>query len=581
MSVTAETEDADVYIELDTNNPKGERWESAIQMSDDASNTVMMNGETVNCRIFNTNSHNVKQWSFKITTGKECYLNGFWGGTIEIHQFRNGEEIVETVPEIVANSKINSLETNHYMNSMMIRLRPGDYFIFSPYRGIGVDNIKANDSISVVYNFYYVQPLDFSDYEISYQNSVEVTETWQYKVLTLVWLVWLLVMFLYHTAIITHKRLLRDVRNSDRNISVMADLYLETVRIDVKNKTGYHISQKEGKPMLKTDSGSIQDCLYAYADEDCYDIYEKDLKAFFDLSTLEQRMGDASSIVFEYQSKSIGWCSLRFFILSKSKEGNQYVLAFQDINEERRKLHEYEEHIRHSENAMLTQGNFMDTIYYALSGMAFGIRQNMGTLQDMLDDEDQKILAESIGLNVEHFLLLGGFVYDLFSIESDRLNINSEEYNIYDMVYSLEGMLLPFQEGKEFSFQTDIDSILPAKLMGDKKRIMQILVVLLSSSMLMTEKGTVKLSIFGKQEGEKEQLLFSVRDASAGFKEEELEEIEEMMNDLGKNPMGNAAYVYFQIMNQVLKKMNSELKIVSSYGSGNEFYFSIDQDIVK
>jgi len=579
MVVTEDTENTTVWAKSDANNPKGERWNSTIQISENPNDTKMFVGETVNCLVTNDNKFNIINWSYEIRPAYECYLNGFWGGSVEVHQFRNEEEIVETLPGIVANSEIKNLDTIPYINSMMVCLRPGDYFIFTP--NPEVDYVLSKDSVGVVFNFYYLGSLDFSDYCVCYKNNLDLHTLWEYKLLIVIFILWLIGMACYHSLVFLNKRLLHDIKNSDQSISVMADLFLETYRINLKDYSIHLIKSNRETPILNCENKQLQDTVYQYVIDDCFEVYADDLRHFLDFSTLEQRMQDTSNLVFEYKSKTMGWISLRFFKLTGSKDTCQYILTSQDINEERLKLHTYEEHIRQAENVTLLQGSFLDTIFYALNGMVGGIRQDMGNLENTLTDESQKQLSSRVTYNIEHLLLLGNFVYDLFTIEADRFQPISENYNFYEMIEALQGMLAPFREEKEYEFILDIDKSIPAVLKGDKKRLMQILVVLLSSSMIMTKEGYIKLSVYGKKSDDTEELLFSVRDSTEGLTEEQLNEINELINNSKRKYMGNAAYVYFYIMNQILKKMGSELKIVSVYGSGSEFYFSLEQKIVN
>lgn len=575
------SEEGGITMDADAGKAKGERWNSVLQVSSDKRDTIACVGETVKWNIVNNNNYGITGWNLKISPEDECYLNGFWGGSIEVHQFREGEEIVETLPGIVDSSKIKYLDNNKYAGVMMVRFLPGDYMVYYPDTEANADIIMPGENRLVVMNVYYSHPVDLSDTQFIFRNEIRMSDLWQTKFLLILWALWTVGMIFYHAAIFAKKRILHDTKNADQNISVMADLYIETYKIDLKKKNAYLINEKQDKTLIEFENDHLQESLDRYVEQDCYEIYAEDLKKFFDLSNLEQRMEETSTLVFEYKSKTIGWCSIRFFKLVSDKDGRQYVLAIQDINEERRKLQDYEEHIRQVENSTLIQGTFMDNVFYALNGMVQVVRSDMKTIEENLPEGEDKERAQAVHYNVEHLLLLGNFVYDLFSLESDRFEVKPEVYSLSEEVDTLVGMLKPFFKYNKAEFIMNIDKNIPDKLRGDRRRIMQILIVLLSSSMIMTKEGFVKLSIFGKQDGDTEELLISTRDTTEGLTEEQLADIYEMMNETGLKTNVDAAYVYFQIMNRILRKMGSELKIVSAVGSGSEFYFSVKQEIVN
>jgi len=575
------SEDGGITMDADAGKAKGERWNSVLQVSPDKRDTIACVGETVKWNIVNNNTYGITGWHLKISPEDECYLNGFWGGSIEVHQFRDGEEIVETLSGIVDSSKIKYLDNNKYAGVMMVRFLPGDYMVYYPDTEANADIIMPGENRLVVMNVYYSHPVDLSDTQLIFRNEIKMGNLWQTKILCVLWALWAVGMIFYHAAIFAKKRILHDTKNADQNISVMADLYIETYKIDLKKKTAYLINEKQSTSLIHFENDHLQESLDRYVELDCYEIYAEDLKKFFDLSDLEQRMEETSTLVFEYKSKTIGWCSIRFFKLVSDKDGRQYVLAIQDINEERRKLQDYEEHIRQVENSTLIQGTFMDNVFYALNGMVQVVRSDMKTIEENLPEGEDKERAQAVHYNVEHLLLLGNFVYDLFSLESDRFEVKPEVYSLSEEVDTLVGMLKPFFKYNKAEFIMNIDKNIPDRLKGDRRRIMQILIVLLSSSMIMTKEGFVKLSIFGKQDGDTEELLISTRDTTEGLTEEQLADIYEMMNETGLKTNVDAAYVYFQIMNRILRKMGSELKIVSALGSGSEFYFSVKQEIVN
>lgn len=174
-------------------------------------------------------------------------------------------------------------------------------------------------------------------------------------------------------------------------------------------------------------------------------------------------------------------------------------------------------------------------------------------------------------------------ILDSSKIESGKMEIISDNYEIKNLICDLYNMISIKAKDKGLKLVFDIDPNIPTEYLGDDMRIRQILVNLLTNAVKYTIEGTVTMTVTGKIDGENAILHYSVKDTGIGIKEEDLgklfvqfERIEESRNrhiegtGLGMN-----------IAQQLLVLMGSELKVKSEYGKGSEFYFDIVQKIIN
>lgn len=78
---------------------------------------------------------------------------------------------------------------------------------------------------------------------------------------------------------------------------------------------------------------------------------------------------------------------------------------------------------------------------------------------------------------------------------------------------------------KPLLFITDIDSHIPARLVGDETRIKQILINMLSNAIKYTNEGFIALRISSVVKRGQATLQFSVKDSGVGIKPEDLERL--------------------------------------------------------
>jgi len=580
-SFTPETEDKSLNLTINSGTNQNDRWLTTLMVSDNPQNEQVFTGETSSCIITNNKKYDLSDWTLNIPIKQECYLNGFWCGNFEVHQFRNNQEIVEFVTNGQEDFSNLKLECNKYTSNLMVHLIPGDYLVYYPSKEAKEDVIKSNSSVGIGFIFYYQTSVDFSDYELVYRNSLKMVQTGHFYAVFLIIVLWLIGLLILHIVLLTKKKFNSDMDNSIRSISFMADLYREVHMVNQASDTGYLIKGDQKSLMFDFLGTKVTACFKKYIEEDCKETYKKELESFLNLNTVSDIIQKVSSIGFEYESISNGWCSLRFFKIEKAGKISQLVFTVQDINEEKIKSQHEQEKIKQNEYIQLVRNSFLSTISYSTEAILMDVLNTNQQIFEVLRTDEEKMLPARITGSIEHLRILQQCVSDMYDIETNSLKIAAEKYNPNEVIDKLLSILRPHYEGKEFEFQKNIATDIPDCLEGDEKRLMEILTLILYSALYITQKGFVKISIFAKKNDDIEEMLFSIRDSGMGFTEDQMKEVYSFLRDKKINSFDNPSLVYLKIIDGILKQMGSELKIVSEYGSGTEFYFSLKQKILE
>jgi len=581
MSFSSASEDKGLSLVINSGTNQNEKWETVIQVSENPEDKQFFTGETSSCIITNNKKNDLSEWTLTIPVKQECYLNGFWCGDFEVHQFRENQEIVEVINNSQEDFSNLKLECNKYSTNLMVHLLPGDFLIYHPSEEAKEDVIKANSSIGIGFIFYYQNAVDFSDYKFVYQNNLKFMQSDSFKIVIWIILIWLLGVTFLHVVLLTQKKYASDMSNSIKSISFMADLYHEVHMINLASDTGYLIKGDQKSLMFNFLGTKVTAYFKKYIEEDCKEEYKNDLAAFLNLNSVSDIMQNVSSIAFEYESKSNGWCSLRFFKIEKDRKIIQLIFTVQDINEEKLKSQHEQERIMQNEYAQIVRNSFLGTIAYSTESILNDVLATNQQILNLLKNDEEKALPAKITGSIEHLRILQQCVSDMHDIETNSLQVATEKYNPNEVINQLLLILKPHYEGKAFEFQKNIAPDIPDCLEGDKKRLMEILLLLLFSALFITQKGFVKFSIFAKQKEDVEELLFSIRDSGTGFTEEQMKEVYSFLGGEKINSFDNPSLVYLKIIDSILRKMGSELKIVSEFGSGTEFYFTLKQKILE
>lgn len=172
---------------------------------------------------------------------------------------------------------------------------------------------------------------------------------------------------------------------------------------------------------------------------------------------------------------------------------------------------------------------------------------------------------------------------DASKIESGKMELIYGRYELGSLLNDLYNMTSVKAKEKDLDLVFDVEPDIPGVLLGDDKRIRQILLNLLSNAVKYTEKGKVSLIVSCRKEGKSAVIRYCVKDTGIGIREEDIDKLYDAFErfDVARNRNVEGSGLGMNIAQQFLKMMDSELQIESEYEKGTEFSFEIRQDIVE
>lgn len=174
-------------------------------------------------------------------------------------------------------------------------------------------------------------------------------------------------------------------------------------------------------------------------------------------------------------------------------------------------------------------------------------------------------------------------ILDLSKIESSRMEIMENDYDLCSLLTDVENMITMRAEEKNLTLNIQVNPHLPARLHGDEMRIKQCITNLLTNSVKYTEKGTISLTVdFSENGTEGIYLSVSVSDTGSGIKEPELQNLFDPFIRLNtrqnKNVEGTG--LGLSITKRLLDMMGGVLAVESVFGEGSTFSFQVPQTAV-
>ncbi len=187
--------------------------------------------------------------------------------------------------------------------------------------------------------------------------------------------------------------------------------------------------------------------------------------------------------------------------------------------------------------------------------------------------EDTKDEVKDIISASETLLEIVNGILDISKIEANKLEIINTEYSFWK-VYNESVSLAKSRIGdKSLEFRTIYDLNIPPTLYGDKLRIKQVILNLLTNAIKYTEEGFIEFKVSSIKKGDICRIVISVEDSGIGIPEDK-------MGKLFNNIKAEGTGLGLAITKKLLDLMNGQIVVQSTYGQGSKFTVAIDQKIV-
>ena len=194
-------------------------------------------------------------------------------------------------------------------------------------------------------------------------------------------------------------------------------------------------------------------------------------------------------------------------------------------------------------------------------------------LRDDALDAFQRDAVQTIAGSSDHLLHVINEILDLSKIEAGRMEVVRAEFDLRALVHELAGMFQPLCEEKRLSLR--IDGLEPEHsipVVGDARKLRQVLINLLGNAVKFTEHGGVTLRLIDEAES---RWRFAVADTGPGIPHDTRERVFEpfQQGDCGSH---GGTGLGLSIARRQVELMGGSLVLESASGRGSLFHFTLD-----
>ena len=211
-----------------------------------------------------------------------------------------------------------------------------------------------------------------------------------------------------------------------------------------------------------------------------------------------------------------------------------------------------------------------------------GLSEDIASYKDQVPNEVALDITD-IQIASQTLLEIVGNILDINKIESEKMEIINNPYNLKEEIISLCNVTTTRIKDKPIEFKLDIAPDIPEELIGDRIHIKQVINNLLSNAIKYTEQGNITLSVKCINEKDICKLIISVQDTGRGIKAENINKLFTKFErlDVEMNSTTEGTGLGLAITKSLVEMMGGKINVQSQFGKGSIFIVYLPQKISK
>ncbi len=231
-----------------------------------------------------------------------------------------------------------------------------------------------------------------------------------------------------------------------------------------------------------------------------------------------------------------------------------------------------------AEIADVAKTEFLATISHEIRTPLNGILPILEMLRESDLETEQRQHVDTALSSSRHLLRIINDILDYSKIEAGKLELESINLNLREVVQAVTTLLSKSAERKGLKIKTIVHDDVPLFVSGDPIRLRQILINLVGNAIKFTNQGGVSVEVINQRSGRRiVDLLFIVRDTGIGMSPKTASKLFQSFSqaDASTTRKHGGSGLGLAICKRLVELMGGSIGVRSQQGVGSLFWFQI------
>ena len=232
-----------------------------------------------------------------------------------------------------------------------------------------------------------------------------------------------------------------------------------------------------------------------------------------------------------------------------------------------------------AENSVKAKTKFFSTISHEMRTPLYGVTGIVSLLEQSSQIKGHKDDLRSLKFSANHLLDIINDLLDISKLDNRGFKLEKRPFNIKLLIDEIISSFDQYNLENTNKIHFIHDSATPNYIIGDSRRISQVLLNILSNAMKFTQNGDIWLRLNSKSVGDGEYCLnFEIQDNGIGITHEAQKSIFDEFSQIENLNQGSqrGSGLGLPIVKKLLDKMHSDIFLKSELGVGSTFSFNIN-----
>lgn len=259
----------------------------------------------------------------------------------------------------------------------------------------------------------------------------------------------------------------------------------------------------------------------------------------------------------------------------------KYIMSIEDLTEYHKTHEILKDALLNAQNATIAKSMFFSSISHEIRTPLNAIIGMTTIASSYLDDRERvNDCLKKIASSSNHLFMLINDVLDMAKIESGKLTLNNETFNLEDILNDVTAIFSTQIKEKNLKFDVFSKNCQYCILKGDVLRLKQVLINILSNAIKYTPGGgyiLISVMQYSKKVNNTIKVQFTISDTGYGMTPEYLDKLfDPFVQEINASSRKNIGTgLGMPIVKNLVSLMNGSIRVKSALGKGSTFIVTL------